>query len=109
MVLHTKGPLFLADIFTGKENFKTENISAMSLPICLCQVIALSILFIPEVCLAGKKIPASFVFGDSLVDAGNNNYLTTLSKANYDPNGIDFGSATGRFTNGRTIVDIVSK
>ncbi|KAJ4868842.1 hypothetical protein Rs2_49609 [Raphanus sativus] len=79
----------------------------MSLPICLCQVIALSILFIPEVCLAGKKIPASFVFGDSLVDAGNNNYLTTLSKANYDPNGIDFGSATGRFTNGRTIVDIV--
>ncbi|KAF3786330.1 GDSL esterase/lipase [Nymphaea thermarum] len=50
---------------------------------------------------------ASFLFGDSLVDAGNNNYLTTLSRANLPPNGIDFkpsgGQPTGRFTNGRTI------
>lgn len=54
---------------------------------------------------------ASFIFGDSLVDAGNNNYLSTLSKANSPPNGIDFkatgGNPTGRFTNGRTIGDIV--
>ncbi|KFK36130.1 hypothetical protein AALP_AA4G081500, partial [Arabis alpina] len=56
-----------------------------------------------------KPIPANFVFGDSLVDPGNNNYLVTLSKANYKPNGIDFGSPTGRFTNGRTIVDIISQ
>lgn len=81
----------------------------MSLLVFLYQVIALSLLFFSEVCLAGKKVPANFVFGDSLVDAGNNNYLVTLSKANYDPNGIDFGSPTGRFTNGRTIVDIVCK
>ncbi|KAL9287047.1 GDSL esterase/lipase [Arabidopsis thaliana] len=79
----------------------------MSVLLVLCQVIVLSVLFFSEVCLAGKKIPANFVFGDSLVDAGNNNYLATLSKANYVPNGIDFGSPTGRFTNGRTIVDIV--
>ncbi|VVA90744.1 unnamed protein product [Arabis nemorensis] len=80
----------------------------MSLLVFLCQVLALSFLFFfSELCLAGKTIPASFVFGDSLVDAGNNNYLATLSKANYDPNGIDFGSPTGRFTNGRTIVDII--
>ncbi|EOA18153.1 hypothetical protein CARUB_v10006620mg [Capsella rubella] len=80
----------------------------MSLVVSLCQVITLSSLFFLEVCLAGSiKVPANFVFGDSLVDAGNNNYLATLSKANYDPNGIDFGSPTGRFTNGRTIVDIV--
>lgn len=56
-------------------------------------------------------IGASFVFGDSLVDAGNNNYLPTLSKANIPPNGIDFkasgGQPTGRYTNGRTIGDIV--
>jgi len=56
---------------------------------------------------------ASFIFGDSLVDAGNNNYLQTLSKANIPPNGIDFkasgGNPTGRFTNGRTIGDIVGK
>ncbi|XP_020228588.1 GDSL esterase/lipase At4g16230 [Cajanus cajan] len=54
-------------------------------------------------------VPANFVFGDSLVDAGNNNYLVSLSKANYLPNGIDFGRPTGRFTNGRTIVDIVGE
>lgn len=55
----------------------------------------------------------SFIFGDSLVDAGNNNYLFTLSKANSPPYGIDFkpshGQPTGRFTNGRTISDIVGK
>jgi hypothetical protein len=53
--------------------------------------------------------PAAFVFGDSLVDAGNNNYLVTLSRANYPPNGIDFDGhqPTGRYTNGRTIVDIL--
>ncbi|XWS41971.1 hypothetical protein CRYUN_Cryun17cG0128100 [Craigia yunnanensis] len=53
---------------------------------------------------------ASFIFGDSLVDAGNNNYLPILSKANIPPNGIDFkasgGNPTGRYTNGRTIGDI---
>ncbi|KAH1088343.1 hypothetical protein AAZX31_07G221200 [Glycine max] len=54
-------------------------------------------------------LPATFVFGDSLVDVGNNNYLVSLSKANYLPNGIDFGRPTGRFTNGRTIVDIVGQ
>lgn len=56
---------------------------------------------------------ASFIFGDSLVDAGNNNYLPTLSRANISPNGIDFkasgGTPTGRYTNGRTIGDIVGK
>lgn len=52
---------------------------------------------------------ANFVFGDSLVDAGNNNYIMSLSKANYAPNGVDFGMPTGRYTNGRTIVDIIGK
>ncbi|XP_052205338.1 GDSL esterase/lipase At2g23540-like [Diospyros lotus] len=56
---------------------------------------------------------ASFVFGDSLVDAGNNNYLQTLSRANIRPNGIDFkpsnGNPTGRYTNGRTIGDIIGE
>lgn len=57
----------------------------------------------------GKSVPAMFVFGDSLVDVGNNNYMASLSKANYVPNGIDFGKPTGRYTNGRTIADIVGK
>lgn len=52
-----------------------------------------------------------FIFGDSLVDAGNNDYLVTLSKANAPPYGVDFafsgGKPTGRFTNGMTIADIM--
>lgn len=60
----------------------------------------------------GQNLNASFVFGDSLVDAGNNNYIISLSKADYLPNGIDFlpsRQPTGRYTNGRTIVDILGK
>ncbi|KAI3932758.1 hypothetical protein MKW92_006608 [Papaver armeniacum] len=56
---------------------------------------------------------AMFVFGDSLVDPGNNNYISgTLAKNNFFPFGIDFPSGktfTGRFTNGRTIVDIIGE
>ncbi|PIN19220.1 Triacylglycerol lipase [Handroanthus impetiginosus] len=59
-------------------------------------------------CLA-KYTPANFVFGDSLVDTGNNNYILSLSKADFFPNGIDFGRPTGRYTNGRTIVDIIGE
>ncbi|KAK8950700.1 GDSL esterase/lipase [Platanthera zijinensis] len=64
--------------------------------------------------LAYDVRPAVFVFGDSHVDSGNNNYLiTSQSKANFPPNGIDFkasgGMPTGRFTNGRTIADILGE
>jgi hypothetical protein len=53
-------------------------------------------------------VPGTFCFGDSLADPGNNNYINTLSKANYPFNGIDFAAGpTGRFTNGRTTVDII--
>ncbi|VFR03548.1 unnamed protein product [Cuscuta campestris] len=55
---------------------------------------------------AGQQFDAMFVFGDSLVDAGNNNYLVdSLAKANYVPYGIDFRGPTGSFSNGKTIVD----
>ncbi|KAL5231067.1 hypothetical protein ABZP36_029843 [Zizania latifolia] len=51
-------------------------------------------------------VPALFVFGDSLIDNGNNNNLASLAKANYFPYGIDFATGpTGRFSNGYTIVD----
>ncbi|KAL9334996.1 hypothetical protein Peur_072177 [Populus x canadensis] len=46
----------------------------------------------------------------SLVDSGNNNNLETIAKVNYPPYGIDFpGGPTGRFTNGRTIADIMGE
>lgn len=62
-----------------------------------------------RICSAAEKFSASFIFGDSLVEAGNNNYIATLSKANYPPNGIDFGRPTGRYTNARTITDIIGQ
>ena len=68
----------------------------------------LTVSILVEICFA-KNVPAIFVFGDSLVDVGNSNYILSLAKANYIPNGIDFGMATGRFTNGRTTVDIIGK
>ncbi|KAK6115498.1 hypothetical protein DH2020_007767 [Rehmannia glutinosa] len=57
-----------------------------------------------------QQVPCLFIFGDSLVDNGNNNGILTLARANYMPYGIDFPQgATGRFTNGRTFVDILAQ
>ncbi|KAI3764838.1 hypothetical protein L2E82_14855 [Cichorium intybus] len=56
------------------------------------------------------QVPCYFIFGDSLVDSGNNNGLVTAAKANYPPYGIDFPQGvTGRFTNGLTIADIIGQ
>ncbi|PKI53584.1 GDSL esterase/lipase At5g45670-like [Punica granatum] len=56
-----------------------------------------------------QQVPCYFIFGDSLADAGNNNILLTLTKSNYPPYGIDFPlGATGRFCNGRTIIDVLT-
>jgi len=56
------------------------------------------------------KSRAFFVFGDSLVDSGNNNYLATTARADSPPYGIDYptGKATGRFSNGLNIPDLIS-
>ncbi|GMP90489.1 hypothetical protein CsSME_00041595 [Camellia sinensis var. sinensis] len=54
---------------------------------------------------------AFFVFGDSLVDNGNNNYLLTTARADSPPYGIDYPThrPTGRFSNGLNIPDIISE
>ncbi|KAL2345850.1 hypothetical protein Fmac_007135 [Flemingia macrophylla] len=54
---------------------------------------------------------AFFVFGDSLVDNGNNNYLATAARADSPPYGIDYpsGRPTGRFSNGYNIPDFISQ
>ncbi|MED6156205.1 hypothetical protein PIB30_012481 [Stylosanthes scabra] len=54
---------------------------------------------------------AFFVFGDSLVDNGNNNYLATTARADAPPYGIDYPTrrATGRFSNGLNIPDFISQ
>nr|CAB3487930.1 unnamed protein product [Digitaria exilis] len=56
-------------------------------------------------------VPAMFVFGDSLVDVGNNNQLAKCNvtcQANYQPFGVDYPpchSPTGRFSNGYNLAD----
>ncbi|CBI18440.3 unnamed protein product, partial [Vitis vinifera] len=58
----------------------------------------------------GQLVPCFFIFGASSFDNGNNNALPTLVKSNYPPYGIDFPAGpTGRFSNGRNIVDIISE
>ncbi|KAI3458717.1 hypothetical protein Pfo_015380 [Paulownia fortunei] len=63
--------------------------------------------------LIGVRVEARafFVFGDSLVDSGNNNYLATTARADSPPYGIDYPThrATGRFSNGLNIPDIISE
>lgn len=57
-----------------------------------------------------KEHAALFVFGDSLFDVGNNNYIntTTDNQANYSPYGETFFKyPTGRFSDGRVLPDFI--
>lgn len=60
---------------------------------------------------AQPLVPALFIFGDSTVDVGNNNYLFTLVKSNFPPYGRDFDThnPTGRFSDGRLATDYVAE
>ncbi|XP_058749202.1 GDSL esterase/lipase At1g29670-like [Vicia villosa] len=63
-------------------------------------------------CVNGNssQVPCLFIFGDSFSDSGNNNYIPTTAKADYKPYGIDFPKGpTGRFTNGKTQIDIIGE
>ncbi|KAL7248728.1 hypothetical protein ACSBR2_003470 [Camellia fascicularis] len=51
------------------------------------------------------KFSTFFIFGDSTVDTGNNNYIKSQMKSNRRPYGQDFPDqvATGRFSNGKLV------
>ncbi|XP_065634029.1 GDSL esterase/lipase 5 [Quercus suber] len=73
-------------------------------------------IFIPTQCLGKiclqKEHAALFVFGDSLVDVGTNNYINTLTdyQANFPPYGETFFKyPTGRASNGRLIPDFLAE
>lgn len=60
--------------------------------------------------LASKNnVTCLLVFGDSSVDPGNNNHLSTINKANYLPYGMDLSNSqpTGRFSNGKLATDFI--
>ncbi|KAK8517796.1 hypothetical protein V6N13_127950 [Hibiscus sabdariffa] len=61
--------------------------------------------------ISEAKVSAIIVFGDSSVDSGNNNYIPTIAKCNFEPYGRDFpgGIPTGRFCNGRLPPDFISE
>ncbi|CAH9137103.1 unnamed protein product [Cuscuta epithymum] len=72
------------------------------------------VLLLPLITLmtgAAAKVPAVIVFGDSSVDTGNNNRISTLLKSNFEPYGRDFigKRPTGRFSNGRVPSDLISE
>lgn len=59
---------------------------------------------------AEPHVPAMFIFGDSLADAGTNNFIPhCAARANFPPYGVSFfARPTGRFTNGRTAFDFIA-
>ncbi|KAF8085635.1 hypothetical protein N665_0656s0014 [Sinapis alba] len=80
------------------------------------QLLWLALVFIAVQTNAAKQgknatIPALIVFGDSIMDTGNNNRLPTLLKCNFPPYGKDFpgGLATGRFSDGRVPSDLIAE
>ncbi|XVF63652.1 hypothetical protein PTKIN_Ptkin09bG0103900 [Pterospermum kingtungense] len=60
---------------------------------------------------SNETITAVIVFGDSIVDAGNNNNIQTLIRCNFPPYGQDFAGAvpTGRFCNGKIPSDLLAE
>ncbi|KAG6691197.1 hypothetical protein I3842_10G053700 [Carya illinoinensis] len=57
-----------------------------------------------------KNISALLVFGDSTVDSGNNNFVSTIFKSNFPPYGREFPNQipTGRFTDGLLFTDFIA-
>ncbi|KAI4334299.1 hypothetical protein L6164_019009 [Bauhinia variegata] len=68
----------------------------------------LALLFVAD---GQPLVPAFFIFGDSVVDVGNNNDLYTIVKANFPPYGRDFKNhmPTGRFCNGKLASDFTAE
>lgn len=91
-----------------------SNTSQSSQLFCIAMATSLVIAFCVMISFVGcayAQPRAFFVFGDSLVDSGNNDFLATTARADNYPYGIDYPShrPTGRFSNGYNIPDLISK
>ena len=74
--------------------------------------LSLLVILASNIVKSGILAPSTiFIFGDSLVDVGNNNHIRTIAKANFPPHGINFRNhlATWRFSNGFNAFDYFSK
>ena len=57
---------------------------------------------------AAVKVEAVFGIGDSYLDGGNNKYIAgSLFSATFPPYGLDYIPNSGRFTNGKTLLDVI--
>ncbi|TKW23519.1 hypothetical protein SEVIR_4G297000v4 [Setaria viridis] len=77
----------------------------------LCLLVVSMQVLVPVV-VGSRRPPAIYVFGDSTLDVGNNNYLPgkDVARANRSPYGVDFpGVPTGRFSNGYNTADYVAR
>ncbi|XP_061342253.1 GDSL esterase/lipase At5g55050 isoform X2 [Gastrolobium bilobum] len=77
-----------------------------------CSFLLISVFIFSSGFSKAQMVPAVYVFGDSLVDVGNNNYLTlSIAKANHRHYGIDFPNQkpTGRFSNGKNAADFIAE
>jgi hypothetical protein len=83
--------------------FRMKVLFALSVVIGAWVVVA-SLLTVVD---AVKSVPAYFVFGDSVLDVGENNYVPNAEyHANFPPYGETFfHRPTGRFSNGRNLGD----
>ncbi|EAY85747.1 hypothetical protein OsI_07108 [Oryza sativa Indica Group] len=74
-------------------------------------ILLLLLLLLGRTAAVGARVTAVIVFGDSTVDAGNNNAVQTVVRSNFPPYGRDFPGrrATGRFCNGRLATDFYSE
>ncbi|KAF3441755.1 hypothetical protein FNV43_RR15670 [Rhamnella rubrinervis] len=74
-------------------------------------LITLVLLVSTVVVLGDPLVPALIIFGDSVVDVGNNNNRVTLVKANFPPYGRDFVThrPSGRFCNGKLATDFTAE
>ncbi|KAJ1413039.1 SGNH hydrolase superfamily [Sesbania bispinosa] len=88
-----------------------KQLSGWLLIIC-CSAIGIIFQHVSAVSLPNNEtVPAVIVFGDSIVDTGNNNYIMTLTKCDFPPYGRDFAEGnhpTGRFSNGLVPSDIIA-
>jgi hypothetical protein len=77
----------------------------------MCMIWLLLTQFLVLSTKTGAKVPAIIVFGDSSVDAGNNNQIPTIARSNFEPYGRDFSGSkpTGRFSNGRIPTDFIAE
>lgn len=83
----------------------------LTITVLLLIALSLSLVTLSKADNGAAEVKGMFVFGSSLVDNGNNNFLkNATAKANFSPYGIDFPlGPSGRFSNGRNAIDVLGE